>query len=98
MMKNKYYHIFANTVCPFCVRAINLLNESETEYVLTLIDNSPNYLENLKKEHEWETIPIIFECNNDTKEKKLIGGYTDLMDYFLTPKEVEHEDAVEIAQ
>ena len=97
-MKNKYYHIFANTVCPFCVRAINLRNESETEYVLTLIDNSPNYLESLKKEHGWETIPIIFECDSETKEERLIGGHADLMDYFLTPREEEHEDATKIVE
>ena len=97
-MLNNYYHIFANTMCPYCVRAINLLNESETEYILTLIDNSPDYLGRLKDEHDWKTIPIIFECDPNTKENKLIGGYTDLMDHFLTPKGGEIEDTSESSE
>ena len=83
---SKQYHIYATTVCPFCVRAINLLNESESEYILTLVDNSPLYLEELKLKYNWETIPIILELDSHTDETTFIGGYTDLMDHFLTPK------------
>ena len=95
---SKQYHIYATTVCPFCARAINLLNESESEYILTLVDNSPLYLEELKLKYNWETIPIILELDSHTDETTFIGGYTDLMDHFLTPKEEDSEDTIKIIE
>ena len=97
-MKDKYYHIYATTTCPHCVRAINLLNESEYEYLLTLIDNSPSFFDVIKEKYSWKTIPIIFECYNDDKEEKMIGGCSDLMDYFLTPQEESLEDPTETTE
>tara|TARA_R110002020_G_scaffold37239_17_gene112599 strand:+ start:32729 stop:33028 length:300 start_codon:yes stop_codon:yes gene_type:complete len=98
---NKYYHIYASTMCPFCVKAINLLNESEHDYILTLVDRSQDFLDNLKEKYNWETIPIIVEHNRDSDgEPMLIGGYTDIMDHFLTIQDdtSDDEDPIKIVE
>ena len=78
----KYYHVYAKGTCPYCVEAINLLDAGGFNYTLTLLDKNSNVLEHLKAKHEWRTVPIILEYDDDNHEEfKLIGGYSDIVEH-----------------
>ena len=76
-----YYHIYAKAECPFCVKAINLLHGLGYDFVLTLVDNSPDYYHKIKKKYEHQTVPMIVE-RNLIDEENFIGGYSELLKYF----------------
>ena len=80
-MMLRYYHVYAKATCPWCVKAINLLHEVGTEFVLTLVENSPEFYHAVKKKYEWQTVPMVVEVDVTGKEH-FIGGFTDLRDYF----------------
>ncbi len=64
--------IYTKDPCPYCVRAINLLNEKKL--VFTEIDLTDKFdeIERIKEKTGWRTVPIIL-ING-----RLIGGYDDL--------------------
>lgn len=76
-----YYHIYAKAACPFCVKVINLMHELGHEFVLTLVDNSPEYYHKLKRKYEHQTVPMVVEYSLDDNEN-FIGGYTDTEEHF----------------
>lgn len=65
------------------------MHELGYEFVLTLVDNSPEYYYKLKKKYEHQTVPMIVEHNLSGHEK-FIGGCDDMMQYFA-----EHTDATQ---
>ncbi len=77
-----YYHVYAKATCPWCVKAINMLHNSGHEFVLTLVDNSPEFYHTVKKQYDWQTVPMIVEKDINGNEK-FIGGFTDLEEYFM---------------
>ena len=77
----KHFHIFATSTCPFCVEAIKILDDSGHEYVLTMLDKSPEYRNQLKKKWKWDTVPIIV-TRDINGEEELIGGCSDLKAHF----------------
>ena len=78
-----YYHIFATSKCPFCVEAIDVLNNIQQEYVLTLLDNSPRVLADVKKTYDWQTVPIITLHNTADNDTVFVGGCDDLKQYLI---------------
>lgn len=64
--------IYTWTVCPYCVRAKNLLNSKGIVFEEINLDGRDQELEELRKRTGMRTIPQIFI--ND----QLIGGYTEL--------------------
>lgn len=76
-----HYHIYAKAKCPYCVKAINLLHEMGYEFVLTLVDNSPEYYHKLKQKYEHPTVPMIVE-RSVAGDEWFIGGWSDLEKHF----------------
>ena len=64
--------IYTWTVCPFCVRAKQLLNQKGIEFEEINLDGKDDELEALRKRTNFKTIPQIFINGN------MIGGYSDL--------------------
>lgn len=65
--------MYTKTVCPYCVRAKNLLKSKNISFEEINIESKPpEFYEKLKKQTGWMTVPQIFI--ND----KMIGGYDDL--------------------
>ena len=60
-MMLKYYHVYAKATCPWCVDAVNLLHSVGSEFVLTLVENSPEFYHNVKKKYDWELIEEYIE-------------------------------------
>lgn len=64
--------IYTWTVCPFCVRAKNLLKNKGIAYDEINLDGKDEELKKLQEKTNFRTVPQIF-ING-----KMIGGYTDL--------------------
>ena len=73
------YEIVSRASCPYCVAAINLLEERGMRYDLVSVDNQPQLLNEYKSKLNWGTVPMVFEVSGG--HKKFIGGYTDLKEY-----------------
>jgi glutaredoxin len=77
----EYFHLFGTANCPFCVKAINLMNESGFLYVLTLLDNALPVLKDVKKTYNIKTVPIITKHTIGKEASEFIGGCSDLETY-----------------
>lgn len=64
--------IYVKDPCPYCVRAIRLLDELNIAYDEIDLTDKEDEIQKLKNETGWRTVPIIMI------KGKLIGGYTDL--------------------
>lgn len=64
--------IYTKDPCPYCVRAINLLNEKKLAFTEIDLTDKFDEIERIKQETGWRTVPIIL-ING-----RLIGGYDDL--------------------
>ena len=81
-MEMRYYKIYAWTDCPFCENAKELLIEKGEQFMFCCLDQSDALLSFLKSKYDWETVPMIVEKLTESNTEKLIGGYTDLVQYF----------------
>jgi len=71
------YILFVKGNCPFCNDAVKLLEQKNMPYNVVNFDSEQEgVLTEIKKAHEWETVPMIFY--RDGSDIKFIGGYTDL--------------------
>ena len=76
-----YYKIYAKVKCPFCVDAINKMNEHGFDHALILIDKSPDYFESIKKVYDHGTVPIIVKVSKINGKQEFIGGFDDFMKF-----------------
>ena len=74
------YILFIKQTCPFCVKAVQLLQQRGLPY--KIVDFEPDQeevLREIKEAHSWKTVPMIFE--RDGADIKFIGGFTDLEEW-----------------
>jgi glutaredoxin 3 len=64
--------IYTKDPCPFCDRAINLLNQLDVKFEEIDLTGKQDEIDRIKNETGWRTVPIIMI------DGKLVGGYTDL--------------------
>ncbi|MCB0364428.1 MAG: glutaredoxin 3 [Bdellovibrionaceae bacterium] len=64
--------IYTWTVCPYCVRAKNLLNDKGVTFEEINLDGKDDELQALRARTGFKTIPQIFIG------EEFIGGYSDL--------------------
>ena len=74
-----YYIVYAKSDCPYCVAAINALGNNGIDYVLVLMDKSPDFAMATKKKYEHYTVPIVLKCAKIGDSEEFIGGADDLM-------------------
>lgn len=75
-----FFHVFVKVDCPYCRMAIDLLENQKTQYIVTVMDNSPGYREMVSKSFGHPTVPIVLDCDN-TGKMQLIGGFTELEEF-----------------
>ena len=84
-MKETYYHVIARNGCPFCVKAVELLEENKLHFHADYYGpDQATKLNEQKEKYEWNTVPIINKVvveEDGTIETNFIGGYTDLREY-----------------
>tara|TARA_Y100000592_G_scaffold85879_1_gene138522 strand:+ start:22690 stop:22950 length:261 start_codon:yes stop_codon:yes gene_type:complete len=76
-----YFKIYAKTDCDYCLESIKILNDAGYDYVLILLDRSPDYHNKLKKDYDWPTVPIILKGDKVSHSYDLIGGCDDLKNW-----------------
>lgn len=64
--------VYTKDPCPYCVRAIRLLNEKNIPFEEIDLTDQPEEIDRVKQKTGWRTVPIILI------DDKLIGGYDDL--------------------
>lgn len=64
--------LYKKNPCPFCDRAINLLEGRGLKFDIVDLTDRMDELQKIKQQYGWQTVPII------VIKGKLIGGYTDL--------------------
>tara|TARA_R110000824_G_scaffold299654_1_gene487704 strand:- start:15 stop:269 length:255 start_codon:yes stop_codon:yes gene_type:complete len=77
---NVYYKLYIKRDCPYCDRALKLLDKQGHDYIVNLMDHNEELLSEVKKKYVWDTVPMIIEIS-DKKGFHFIGGYTDLCEY-----------------
>ena len=75
------YIVFCKPTCPFCVKAIKLLEDKEKTFkVVDFREGQESVLTEIKDAMNWPSVPMIF--HRDEATMKFIGGYTDLVKHF----------------
>lgn len=75
------YLVFSKATCPFCLKAQELLENSNKDYkIVDFKESQQGLLQELKYAYNWPTVPMVFELKGT--DIKLIGGYSDLVSYF----------------
>jgi glutaredoxin len=77
----KYFKIICWSECPFCIRAKNLLIEKNEQFEYCSVDHSPELLDYYKTIYNHNTVPIVILKEGDMDDK-LIGGYTELKQFY----------------
>ena len=77
---DEHFAIWIKTECPFCVDARDELFRQKVDHSIYVMDDKPEELENLKNLWGHSTVPVVVLRTGD--EEKLIGGYTDLKEWF----------------
>tara|TARA_Y100001938_G_C7833313_1_gene302482 strand:+ start:270 stop:569 length:300 start_codon:yes stop_codon:yes gene_type:complete len=81
-MTKRRYHIVITNECPWCDRAKELLETRGADFYVDDMSEMPELLTELKNQINHKTVPMIWEITEIGK-KKFIGGYSDLVQYFM---------------
>ena len=75
----KFFTVYIKTDCPFCEKAIDLLDEKKIPFIVVAMDKNPDFAEKLKQDMKMTTIPVIIEQLE--LGVKIIGGFDNLEQY-----------------
>ena len=73
----KRYHLIIKESCPFCQKAIELLDSKGLLYDLDPMDEKLELLHEIKEAINHSTVPMIWEINH-LGAKTFVGGYSEL--------------------
>lgn len=79
------FKVYGKPNCPYCVRAMDLLDSKGIKYEYIDVTKSPEALKFIKEDLGCRTVPQIFEVENDT-DMEHIGGFDDLVSFFSIPE------------
>ena len=82
-MKFRWY---TKTACPYCHMAVKLLAEKQKSFECYALDEQPKLLNEIQSTYNWKTVPLVVEITEG--QEKFIGGYTDLVEYLETGKQI----------
>lgn len=101
-MKQTYYHVIARKSCPFCIKAVELLEENKLYFHADYYDSEQTIkLNEQKKKYDWNTVPIINKVEvkeNGNIETSFIGGFTDLKEYLNSGKAAKNQSEKETGE
>lgn len=80
----KSYQAYILLDCPYCKKAIQLLQEKKKVFSVTVLDYDRERLSLLKEKFSWQTVPLIV-MKNDKDEELFLGGFSDLEQTFSVP-------------
>tara|TARA_E500000318_G_scaffold107665_1_gene117291 strand:+ start:719 stop:991 length:273 start_codon:yes stop_codon:yes gene_type:complete len=74
----KRYIIYTLSDCNFCNAAIELLEERRADFYQFKLDDDLNFLLEVKRCYDYNTVPLIVENDTETGETNFIGGFSEL--------------------
>ena len=86
-MARKRYHLIIKESCPYCQKAIALLDSKGLAYDLDPMDEELELLKEIKESLNYDTVPMIWETNH-LGAKTFIGGF-DQLSHLLRHREKE---------
>jgi glutaredoxin 3 len=81
----RFFTVYIKTDCPFCKKAIELLEEKALRFVVVVMDKNPEFIAKVKQDMKRTTVPIIIEHIN-AEQARIIGGSDDLENYLNSPE------------
>ena len=78
----RYYKVIAKKDCPFCIKTALLLRERKQQFEFCDLDCSADLLREYKRRYNQNTVPIIILIDEGVGSIMVIGGFSDLVDYF----------------
>lgn len=75
------YHVYVTLDCPYCNRAVKLLEEKKEKFIVTVLDNDREKLTQLKEQFSWQTVPMVVGTTEEGKDL-FLGGCSDLEKHF----------------
>jgi glutaredoxin len=81
----EHFIIWIKSHCPFCVKARDELFRQKVNHTINIMDNDLDELDSQKEKWNHQTVPIVVHRNGGAET--LIGGYTDLKEWFGEDKD-----------
>jgi len=79
----KKFHLVVQSGCPYCEKAVTLLEHKRRNYTIDPLDHEePELLLEMKRRWNHSTVPMIWEID-EVGNKRFLGGYSELVSYFL---------------
>ena len=75
---NDSYVLYTKPGCPWCEKAVALLEDKEIPYDTITLGTDEKLLAEVKQALRWPTFPAVFSRFADSGSLQLVGGYTDL--------------------
>lgn len=101
-MKQTYYHVIARNGCPYCIKAIELLEDNDLYFHADYFgSDKKEQLDEQKKKYNWNTVPIINKVvveEDGNIETNFIGGFTDLREYLNVDKTTKNKSEEEASE
>ena len=85
----EYFHLYICTTCRYCQDAIDLLEKENQEFIVTVMDKSPQFRKGIATHLNFPTVPLIVRGTLEG-EVVMVGGYTQLKEYL---ENTDTEDA-----
>jgi len=80
-MANRYI-VYGRRTCPYCVKAVDLLESRGEENIFFDFSEDPEAITDAKRFYKVDTVPIIIQNNKIFGKTTLIGGYSELEEFF----------------
>ena len=87
MLEEEYesYHLHLRDGCPYCDQALDLVRDKGVEYYAWIHERGSESLTEQQDRWGHHTVPVVLRCvtrYEKDNEFKLIGGYSELREYF----------------
>lgn len=77
------YVLYVKTECPFCVQAIDLIEEKGFDYSIIEVDDcTEGFISQIKDAFNHDTFPMIMGYDDTYESYNWIGGYDNLIESF----------------
>lgn len=73
--------IIGRSTCPFCVKAVDYCEAKGVQSKFLDYADTPEILEEYKDFYNHPTVPIVLANNLKTGYIKMVGGFSDLLEY-----------------
>ena len=75
-----YYTVYGKATCEYCADAVNALKAGGFDFVLVLVDHSPDFYAELKRRYDHQTVPMVVKSSKTNGDDlEFVGGCSDLL-------------------